>query len=84
MIEEEYSAFVGGATSCDSDRDCQILRGHCGVGECFAYVNLSVSQEGLDALNLRYRELGCVDILCHCTLPFDVDCVGGRCKAAGQ
>ena len=80
QIEQEYAALVAGAQSCTENLDCQILRGHCGVGDCFSYVNLSIEQGDLDALNARYNEEGCVDLLCHCTLPFAVSCVGGVCK----
>ncbi|MEO1271301.1 MAG: hypothetical protein AAFX99_24680, partial [Myxococcota bacterium] len=80
QIEEEYAVLVEGAQGCTEDLDCQILNGHCGVGDCFSYVNLSITQAELDVLNVRYNEEGCVDLLCHCTLPFTVSCSQGRCK----
>lgn len=80
-IESQYAGLVEDARGCQQDSDCQILDGHCGVGECYAYVNMSLQQETLDALHERYRQEECVDIFCHCTLAYEVSCQEGQCKA---
>jgi hypothetical protein len=80
-VEAQYAELVNAARGCQQDSDCQILDGHCGVGECYAYVNQSLEQAQLDALHERYRQEGCIDIFCHCALAYEVSCQEGQCKA---
>ncbi len=79
-IEVAYNALVDNALSCQSDADCQILNGHCGVGDCLVYVNQSLEQGQLNVLQERYREAGCAEMFCHCLLPYEVACASGSCK----
>ena len=70
-IETHYDSLVGFPHACDTDQDCQILEGQCGVGlgACYHAVNDSVSQQDLVDLAQTYSQTGCTGPVCDCPPP---------------
>jgi hypothetical protein len=81
-IEARYAQVVDEKASCSQPTDCRITSGHCGVGlgGCWYAVSGDVSE--LDALAVRYSDLGCTSAVCRCAPPPEsASCVAGRCMA---
>ena len=81
-IEARYAQVVDEKASCAQPTDCRITSGHCGVGlgGCWYAVSGDVSE--LDALAVRYSDLGCTSAVCRCAPPPEsASCVAGRCMA---
>ena len=80
-IADSYNDLVQDARACDSDDACQLLYGQCGVGigGCYEAVNMSVSQDDLNALGAAWSEGECFGPVCDCAEPPAVACVEGLC-----
>lgn len=68
---------------CGGSGDCQVLSGQCGaaLGPCFHALNRSVTQEMLNALGERYRQLNCVGMgpVCRCPPIPRAECQASAC-----
>ncbi len=80
-LEDAYQAAVEAASACNSDEDCQILNGQCGVGlgGCYESVNQDLSQEELVALGARFSQQECTNGVCDCAEAPPAICDQGTC-----
>ena len=81
QLEDAYLEAVTGASACREDSDCQILNGQCGsgVGGCYEFVNMTLTQEDLDAIGRRFGAQ-CNGPVCDCPPPpNNIACNDGIC-----
>lgn len=86
-VEAVYEFLVNDyGTHCGFDTACHLVTGHCteGLGSgCYYPLTTKVAFADLQALAIRFEELGCFDPdepICECPPPPDrVSCENGRC-----
>jgi hypothetical protein len=81
-----YDRAITDHKACADTSDCQVLNGQCGVGlgGCYAYVNMDLSQDELRALGQEFSNGGCTEGVCDCDVARPVDCVEGMCQPVDE
>ncbi|EDM76743.1 hypothetical protein PPSIR1_33851 [Plesiocystis pacifica SIR-1] len=70
-LQAQYEEQIS-TTACETDWDCKLVHGHCGVGlgGCWHAVNAGVDQAFLNSLAIEWDELGCLEGgVCDCPEP---------------